>query len=445
MSRLRSRRGRRAALAVVAVLSASNAVSLCAEQVASPPDPAIASFYEQVQYGNDRYIEENIVKHLQALHQFNQARATSLGLSLTERLDAGEWAEATVIENVQDMIRFQKRHNGRFAEWAGNDKDLAHFFRPLWMRSEQVKEMKGRHFPEPWPYVAIHWVPNAERLGMKDHEIPADGLDLNSARWVGATADVQRYAFFSFLRKACRASEFDRQFLEDQTGYMFAWTLAGKRVSYSRWQYKDYYVYEDFIPPKLGPTAPRGSLKALVIENSLWSPKVKALPLFYENKLVLFSEVTSEMLRKEALAAKDVPYLAVYGFVCRSFPCITAFRLDVPADAPGRCEFIKGYEGDRPSGRSFAVDSPFGRAWAIYRTLTEGATGEQRRDCARQILGPLLLLQFRLPDTPSDTFDSFPYEDLRVGFKGYLDLYRELIMSDVAATTRLSARDGNVP
>jgi hypothetical protein len=283
-------------------------------------------------------------------------------------------------------------------------------------------------------------------LNLQEHPIP-QSLDMQPALWETGDPALQRYAFFSFYRKILK--NFDEGFLDQLTGYKSFWNVAGGTKTLKRWRH-DYYEYS-YILPRHSPGQGKG-LPSSILAQSLWSARAGGLSEFYQNKLLLLRELIDEMERMDSLQQGAAPYLSFYAFHCRSFPCISAFALK---DSPAGCEWVEGYADESPNHGLFflrkandmiAAGSPTGmvedlrQMYWTHLLLTEGKLFElskyiglvEDRRLPRKdrfgklsragLLSPILLLQFRLSGTPEESLVDFPYQDLKVGFQGYLHL-----------------------
>lgn len=429
-------------------------LGLCAlilgwSRAAAGAEPAAAirktlPFHSQGGESTDWHIQEKITPFLTNLDGLH-GQLGAPPQTLSAHLDLGGQIEGKIAGEVKGILDFYTTHNGRLANWAAGDPALSAFLERARMTPRQVKELRAK-YPK-WPYHPPLWAVEGIRTGQAYHEIPKDGLQLDYQAWLGDAAIdgyVRKFAFFHFLRKACTASQTEAAFLDDQTGYRSHWNVAGKPVQFGRWHHKDYYTYR-FIAPAMAPNAPPGSLKAEAATWCIWRPEAGELKAFYEAKLQLFLELAAEMSRGAALAAGADPYLRFYGFLCRSFPCVSAFQVE-PMQPDG-WQFVRGYPGDRPAAASgepkFHEHSPVGIAFGLAQRLAQSPQKKAPVTLYRELLSPILLLQFRLPAESLNRLESFPYEDLKVGYKGYLDLYYELTGSPEASV--LAAERGGTP
>ena len=432
----------RCTLTIIAAILFIQSSPLLAEERAQGVGLWSACFYEQIKASSDAYLSARAFDYLQQLDTLNREMQARDQLPLGERLDFGEMQEPSVVGTLKQvdntagnkgLIDFQEEHNGRLDQWGAGEIDRVTFLDPLRMKKDLTREIKQERFPDPWPYVAVHWYPRAVSLGKENHEIPKDALELVPERWRpsdGQAPDetLLMYAFFSFLRKACHPESFDKAFLGRESGDTSFWSVAETRVPLKRWRKEDYYVYL-YIPPETQPKRDSGSLKGFVRAQCLWSKGSEDLARYYERKLRLFAELVDEMARQDSIQAGLEPYMSLYSFVCRSFPCISAFKMEsshgLAHFAPGY-RFVEGYPEDHPASGVFDNTSPMGKAWHLHRLICMAATDEASKvRWGERLFFPILLLQFHLPDPPEEGSLEFPYQDLKVGYKGYLDFCRK--------------------
>lgn len=408
---------------VLAVILYAQFFPFCAHAQESTIDPWSVSFHDQIKKANDVYIQINIDSHLEVLDKLNKDMRSAFGARITPRLDADDKKEKEIAEHIQQLIAFQKKHNGRMDAWSENNRAFGNFLDPLRMGAAQVKLRKEERFKSGWSYVAVHWYPDAINLGLQSHEIPNGALQLNPVSWQDAgNEDARKYAFFSFLRKAS-SSGFNEEFLDNQTGYKSFWNISGETVHLSRWIFEDYYAY-NYISVEQLPKAEPATLKLFIIARCAWSSGGEELSMFYNKKLGIFTELVEEMLRDSSINLSARPYMGVYSFFCRSFPCISAFKVRLSADG---YDFIDGYDGDGPAKKVFSENSPMGMAERLYQRLRkQNADTSSCKELTGKIFSPIFLLQLRLPADRAAHFRDFPYEDIKVGFEGYLDFYEEV-------------------
>ncbi|MDP2913226.1 MAG: hypothetical protein Q8N91_04385 [Candidatus Omnitrophota bacterium] len=411
---------------MVVCVAASLPLCLRAHAEESMMDPWATSFHDQVKRSNDVYVKNNILVHLESVDKLNkEIREASLSRFNTG-LDLGDAKESDIDKVIASLVAFQKKHNARLEGWAGKNTAFGSFVDPLKMRAAQVKSLKDARFPQPWPFAAIHWYPRARKLKLENQEIPKDGLGFKPDLWQDADALTQKYALFSFMRKTLNVRQFEEAFLDDQTGYKSFWKISSKAINFKRWRYQDYYIYR-YISPLGLPAAEKGNLKFFVLVQCALSRGTDKFQDFYNAKLRFFADLTEEMKREDCVRMAARTYMDLYAFVCRSFPCVSAFRIKDAAAGASIYEFLDGYPGDKPARMEFGENSPAGIAFRLYERLNTSSRGSQsQRELTERIFSPILLLQFRLPADFSNRLTDFPYEDIKVGFKGYLDFYDAL-------------------
>jgi len=402
-------------------------------QTAAPGDqagisPETLSFEEQLLLSNHTYIADNVRAHLRKLDDYDKSIRGHPRLPLHKWLDFGEQNEIPITQEIEMILAFQKSHNGLMDRWVKLSKAALGniFYEPFKMESATVKKIKNKEFPTPWRFVAIHWYPKGLIVGLVDHPIPYDGLGLRENLWLEKQPDLQRYAFFSFYRKNGRAAEVNQTllgFLKRHTGYHPSDSLwkqairSSESVHFDRWQRPDYYSYRVVSQP---PSFTRASLPNHIVSEVCYLPKMASggLSSFYEQKCAIFSDLIAEMLGCIGKSMNIDPYWELYRFFACTFPYISAFKLSKSDD--GSWCFIEGYEGDRPSIREFSDRSVIGAAYFLYKTAGPSP------QIAEQVFGPIFLLQMRFD--PKVRI-SLKEADIRVGFRGHLDFYHELLAS----------------
>lgn len=322
-------------------------------------------------------------------------------------------------EEEEGLIDFHDKHNNRIKKWTKEESLPSQYLRPFKMEAKLVKDIKQKLYPEPWRYVAVHWYPQAINLQLHNHPIPKDGLELTPDKWKVDDVDVQRYAFFSFYRKTRHEGKFNKDFLNNETGYGSFWYVKGKIIKLYRWKYL-YNKYE-YIGPDRIPFAEAKSLKSFILNNTCWTEKGRvSLDSLYNAKLVIFHYVLSEMENAVLKRENYNTYLGLYTFICQTFPCISAFKLEKVKYGNGleQYRFVDGYIGDAPASGEFNGGSVIGHIMRLFNT---------RQTVYINLLKPILLLQFEIPDIDAIAKGRFPYKDLKVGFKGFLDLYKGFV------------------
>jgi len=385
------------------------------------------SFQEQLLLSNGLYIADNIRVRLKTLNNCEDQIRTHTPSPFSEWLDFGEGKELPIRNEIEMLLLFQKQHNGRMDKWISLSRapSGSAFYEPFKMEPGIVKKIKEKEFPNPWRFVAVHWYPQGLLMNMADHPIPHDGLGLQEGLWLDRDTSIRVYAFFSFYRKNGQlipASAVLQDFLKRHTGYHRTdsqWARAIETcedLRFERWQLKDYYSYQVVTH---APTFADGSLPDFIVSQvSLSRQAVKAFDISYRAKCDLFGILVKEMLVCAAKGTSLEPHWELYAYVAQSFPQISAFRLTQAPD--GSWCFMEGYEGDRPSRTQFSERSIVGVANALYRGLGEGPV------IARRVFEPILLLQARFDPKLDATLKE---ADVRVGFRGYLDFYRDVLTS----------------
>lgn len=420
----------------VVVLIASISLVQADDGSAIVIDPQ-SPFYTQLKAANDRYIENSIKQYLDSLDQLSQ-RVNKRSKILAADLDEGEKCAKSVAASAEAIVQFHDRHNARLDDWTKKDGINTRYSSPLKVTKEKIAEQRAQ-YPD-WPLHPVLWKVPAMQAKLDGHDITQHGLRLDYDQWLSSQKtdkDHAEYAFFYFLRKACTETEPDiLAFLDGQTGFKDYWHMSTSPRVLKRAGF-DYYSYQYISPDAAWSKADgAGRLKRQALSQFAGKNRQANLNEFYAGKLAWFEKLTGEMRRQPSLKKGATPYLDLYAFTARSFPCISAF--DVSGNDRAGYKFVAGWKGDYPFGtkddpRPRFGNSPFGQGYSLFVDLIPDDSDESRRLLAEKLLAPLLLLQFRLETQTSRK--SWPYEDLRVGYKGYLDLYHDLSVGKGATIT----------
>ncbi|HHT9126400.1 MAG TPA: hypothetical protein ACFYD6_11370 [Candidatus Brocadiia bacterium] len=377
-------------------------------------------FRRQLVESNKLYLEMKIYKILEELDTINEKISSAKTEPLVSWLNEGDGKENDIIKTVEELIGFKKSHNERIDTWTRGDSLPVQFLAPFKMNEELVKRIKQKNYPTPWRYIAICWYPHAINLRLHDDPIPKDALELTPAMWNLDDTDVQRYAFFSLYRKTRHDEKFSVDFLDIETGYRSFWFVEKKKKEIHHWKYL-YYTYE-YIEPNKIPDVESHSLKSFILNNTRWKG-VETLDEFYNvKKLKLYHDVLDEMSKAVLKRERIDSYWGLYTFVCQTFPCISAFKITKGKGTGYR--FVDGYADDKPAQRKFNPKSVVGYALCLLNNNEQLIVSG---NFYRKILYPILLLQLEIPDTASLVGEGFPYVDIKVGFKGFLDFYNEIV------------------
>jgi len=444
-------------------LAAGLSISYGQSVAASKPLSPDAAIYDQVRWSNDQYIRQNIKNHLDSLHQIDKdlKKLKENAADFSSYLDGAEEGEGAIPTQVAGLVKFQEQHNGLIDEWSGGDAPTAAFLDVLKVTDRQVRELRIPYGD--WPLHPLLWVIPSKVARLEEHPIPKDGLILDYEAWPeSAATDAKKFAFFYFLRKACAAElKPFRPFLDEQTGFEKSWrddVVRPKLVPIPRWNQADYYTYP-YLSPDKQPLKPTRPLVQYMIGLCCWKEKNSGdFATFYNAKLGLFADLIHEMGRDPSLAQDASPYLDFYTFLARTFPCISAFELG--RDNTGSYTFIDGYLGDRPARAAeryraappvlagqkacFARNSPVGMTYRLFEQMETGLEATERKDCIERLIGPILLLQFRLDknDLRDKKLQAWPYRDVRVGYKGYWDFCQYLLARIADAGMSLPPSEG---
>ena len=389
------------------------------------------SFRQQLLNSNKEYLINETQRFLKILDTINSGISNLKETQLVSWLKEGDSKEKVIVDTItgtgatppDGLIDFREFHNNsRIDTWAKNDSPFAQFIGPFKIHAELVKYVKQKYYPDPWRFVAVHWYPYAINRSLHNDPFLKDALELTPAMWNVNDDIIQRYALFSFYRKTRHTDKLTEDFLDNETGYKLFWSVEKKKINHSRWVYP-YYTYE-YINPDDIPNAKANSLKSYLINKTAWlRGNSGQLDEFYGEKLELFHDTLNEM--EDAIQKKESinPYWGLYSFVCQTFPCISAFK--ITKGKSGGYRFVKGYSGDKPAQQKFDdVRSVIGHAMHAMG-FSKGGKPAKSIDIFRKTLDPILLLQFELFD-----ITSLPnYQDVKVGFKGYLDFYNEMVCS----------------
>lgn len=414
-------------LRIVFIFVVLNCLSIFAFAEDKKKDWRTMPFRQQLIESNKRYLYNETDSFMHKLNNINGELKSSYGTKLSERLTKGDNSENQIIRLVGGLIKFQIEHNEMVDNWSKEDAISDLFLRPIKMDASLVKEIKKLKYPNPWQYVAVHWYPKAFKLKAHEHPIPKAGLNLTPEMWnvndeINKESDIQRYAIFSFYRKLAQYQNYDINFLNNETGFRSFWSVNDEKIEMERWKYSKYYTYK-YIPPKNVPDANPDSLKSYIIKNvcSL-KKKSKSLTSFYNNKLTLYHDILNEMEDEDNNI--DV-YWSLYNFVCQTFPCISSFKISAVEASNVIYKFVNGYKGDKPAKKTFSSgNSVVGHAYRLFRTFDFGG---DEKEAARKLLTPIQMLQLERIETDSFPRDEFPYTDIKVGFKGFLDFYNEVV------------------
>lgn len=377
------------------------------------------SFYDVVKHRNEMAIEEKTKPPLLKLDKYEkQFGNVPTRFPLTSRLDMGEKLEKHIVAAVMELMEYRRYHNLRLKTWASKDSQYASFLKPLKVTADKIRKIKNKYFPgSAWQHLAIHWYPYGITKGLHDDLIPAFALELLPDQWNNGETALQEYAFFSFLRKACKPNEFSQDFIDSETGYDGYWHTEDMEIglNFPQWQSSAYYSYR-YIPRSKAPATEGQPLRTYVRNVCLPSLNDGDIQVRYELKLRFFRTVIKEAGRQEALNVNASPYMDLFAFTARTVPVISAFRIGLGQDRE-TVVWAEGFAGDSPAKEEFNREkSPVGMAIILAKRLPDRPVLE--------FLSPIFLLQSRVGvKSESESMDEFPYEVSKVGFKGYRDFY----------------------
>jgi hypothetical protein len=383
-------------------------------------------FDEQMQLSNLITLRRQIDDPLGRLDEAEVRLEMHRSQTLPERIDLGSREEAGIVAAVEDLIKFAAEHDQRINGWVAAGQDVhgaAAFWDAYRMSPGLVKTIKDGAYPREWKFAAVHWYPTAVAKGLDLLRITHDALGLTEERWLSNDAELRLYAFFSFYRKnAAGAPAALAVWLKGQTGYADdggLWAAAQAnpvRAVFRRWTRDDYYTYE-FAPRAGLRVFGDRSLPADIAFMAAFDGGREAagsLGVFYDKKIILLHALVAEMLAATDAGRSVQPYWTLYSFVCRSFPCVSAFRM-----IPGHDDcwhLVEGYDGDRPMEGAFAEGSVMG---LCLRLLKSEPLCRSEPDLVTKVLAPVVLLPQRDLD-PRSAEPARSFVDPKVGFEGYL-------------------------
>ncbi len=401
---------------------------------AAPPiDPMSASMFQQIQVSGKLYFHARIAPPLQQLNDVERSIAQHPSSPMGAHLDFGLQQDDPIIQAMlrgggggMGLIPFQQSHNARLDEWMAKNPRIGGMVDRLRLRAELIREIREQISREAWPHVTAHWYSNPEGWQWRDHDIPKVGVQLDPVSFGrSAQGAIREYAMLLFLRRLCRQEQPDElsRFLQTQTGQREFTTTKTTPFSLKRWHFADYYAYQ-CIGPHNRQSLETDSPAAWVADEYVWGGSSHDPAQHYQRKLQMFRNLAAEMSRADSLQATAWPYWGLYNVLCRSVPCISAFkwRSGGPKQKPG---WVDGYD-DRPAARQFASDSPVGLAWSVYRQLCGSGANPT---LAQRLFSPILLVQLELTTTAGELGPDV-YRDLKVGYTGYLDFYQDLISTN---------------
>lgn len=376
-----------------------------------------SSFYDVVKHRNEMAIKGKTKPFLLKLDKCEELIDNApAGSPLSLQLNTGETLEKSIVAAVTGLMDYRRKHNSRLKKWSSEDSQYASFLEPLHVTAGKIRSIKDTLFPrKTWRHVAVHWYPYGVTSGLHKDLIPAFALELVPDQWHKGEPALQEYAFFSFLRKACKPNVFSQDFIDTETGYDGFWHTEGMDFDFSQWQSPAYYSYR-YIPRSKVPVAKGQALRTYVENVCLPSLQDGNLQSRYEQKLRFFRTVIREAGRPESINVNASPYMDLFAFTARTIPVISAFRMGVGQDGTSLV-WVEGFAGDSPAKQKFnREESPVGMAISLAERLSDRTILE--------FLSPIFLLQSRLPvKDESESINNFPYEVSKVGFKGYRDFY----------------------
>lgn len=413
------------------------------------------SFFQHFEIANKKFLSNSLEDKLAEIDSlnieikeaFNSTMTTKPSLGLHEILNFGASKEDILKDQIGSLIEFEADHRCRLTNWTNGDPEKDAFVQPLKLRRKLIESIKQNLQSDIWAFLTIHWFSIQQCLDSNywDQyntcenadgvtEILDDlvnGLGLKTDSWDFEDEDeaIKLYAFLYFLRKTSdpNCQEALIKFSVVTNTEVFK-RLTPKAVNIQR-AGKDYYEYS-YFPPQTDKSLIDSELAEYWVAQCLWGGPTdqpsSSLKEFYGFKYWLFENVIEEMKRVD-VNENSSPFWPIYSFLCRSYPCISAFKISDSIETK-EYHFVDGYisedsKSDRPAQRDFISSSPIGLAWQKYM---KAAQSTDTKTVAENLFSPILLLQFKLSYEAAP--NEFPYTDEKVGYKGYLDFYQSLLI-----------------
>ncbi len=418
-------------------------------------DQKPASFYKQAKEAMDLYLTRETDESLDNIDAIEQGMADfDKESSISRLVSNNEKYEYKGLDNVLSLMKFQYDHNHTMEDWAKKDdqtvKDRRKFFHDFDMETRLVTElMKRRKLT--FPYNGVFWPPFSTWSGLAlKSDIPsALGFDFNIKDLKKDDELFQMYTLFSFCRKYTSRDYYPARgcypllaeykslgpaseplnddlalWLKKQTGFSIKPSLWNGYVKEGIVErrlcpYSYSYVNIDSLPP-----TEECPLADNIVRNSIYT-RGKLLNNigfgdFYQQKLKVFEALVEEILVMHYRDTKDMqPYWSLYSFIGQTFPYISAFKL---TEGPSSgWSFIEGYEGDYPAQGIFG-DSVMGSAHRLVQALWEK---EKSQAIKHKVFSPIFLLQQKSLVPEAQNFKD-QFIDIKVGFKGFYDYYKDL-------------------
>jgi len=429
--------------------------------------PGDASFGKQVHNAMMLYINSNIQQHMKQLNTYERNMSETIQ-SISQHISNNEKRDShNASKDLLSLIQFSHKHNSMIKYWINRtnihkkkDMNLESFYHKFDIKADMIKKYKQDN-DFSFPYTTVHWLPLYNLYGFYRNSIDGEAqkipesLDIHSSTIYSEGQRLQLYGFFTFLRWVVLNNYYNKRFTnilneydslfpqkkEEQSDFLYLkkelgftlkqtpWTGYMKPLTIKRWKF-DYYSYAtiqflDGLPPDIQKLTLVNNFIDYVTIHSLSSNK--NLSKVYNQKINIFKEILDEIRliaerSKKSKPSTMKPYWDVYSFVCRSYPCISAFKLTKSSDG---YEFIEGYEGDRPVQHIFSDHSVFGILYKFKDDINDILNKKMRTIIIpdnKILFSPIFMLQHIIQKEVSGKNQ---YKDVKVGFKGFLDLYEK--------------------